>query len=84
MSALCQKRTLTFLLDHLVGGGEKRRGTLIPSTLAFLRLMAVSYLAGGLHRQLGWFRTPERAAEYVIGNRATGDTIPNWAGAAIQ
>jgi hypothetical protein len=42
--------------------------------------MAVSYLAGGLHRQLGWFRTPERAAEYVIGNRATGDTIPNWGG----
>ena len=30
MSALCQKRTLAELLDHLVGAGEQRGGNVEP------------------------------------------------------
>ena len=46
MSALCQKRTLPYSFDHLIGAGEQRRRHGEAERLGVLRLITSSYVVG--------------------------------------
>ena len=63
MSALCQKRTLSRLFDHLVGAGEKRWRHGKTKRLGGLEIDRQLVSGRRLYRQVGWLLAFEDAID---------------------
>src|SRR5215467_11476287 len=75
MSALCQKRTLAELFDHLVGAREQGRGHLKAEGLRSLEVDDQFVLGWRLHRQIGRLLALEDAVDIAGGAPVLVDEI---------